>query len=45
MGQGVIYQVWPECIGLLSHRLVWSSHAGHVDVTWVADADYCGVIW
>ena len=44
MGQGLVGQVQSESIGLCSHRLGWSSHAGNVEVTWVADAEMCGVI-
>ena len=44
MGQGLVVPVLTERIGIWSHRLGRYSHAEYVEVVWVADAKYCGVI-
>ena len=42
--RGLVGQVRPERIGIRSHRLGQSSHAGHAEFAWIADAENCVVL-
>ena len=44
MVQGPVGLVQTNSIGIWSHSMGRSSHAGHVKVYWVADAETCGVL-